>query len=190
MVETALDSTRSLAVRGVTVAVDPPRSGRDPTLDPPGTIAPGASSAENDRSLVAIARIASGDGREWSALFPGDLERDGEEAWLAGGIGRVTILKVPHHGSRTSSTPEWVERVRPRVALVSAGERNRHRHPSPETLRRYRRVGTWVLRTDQEGAIRITAGARGLLVSTRAHPLPRPFDGGPQSTLSPCFDFP
>ena len=190
VVETALDSTRSLAVRGVTVAVDPPRSGRDPTLDPPGTIAPGASSAENDRSLVAIARIASGDGREWSALFPGDLERDGEEAWLAGGIGRVTILKVPHHGSRTSSTPEWVERVRPRVALVSAGERNRHRHPSPETLRRYRRVGTWVLRTDQEGAIRITAGARGLLVSTRAHPLPRPFDGGPQSTLSPCFDFP
>jgi len=189
-VEVTRESTRRLAIPGVTVAIDPPRAGRDPALNPRGTIAPRANSAENDRSLVAFARIASGDGRWWSALFPGDLERDGEEAWLAGGLDRSTILKVPHHGSRTSSTREWVERIRPRVALVSAGERNRHRHPSPETMRRYRRGGAWVLRTDQEGAIRITAGAKGLLVSTRAHPLPRSLEGTPRSSLSPCFDFP
>jgi competence protein ComEC len=177
---------------GFSITVEGPRAGSDPSREPGGAAARARApnSAENDRSLVASVRFASGDGREWSALFAGDLEREGEAAWLRSGLGRFDILKVPHHGSRTSSTVEWVERIRPRVALISAGERNRHRHPSPETLRRYRRQGTWVLRTDQEGAIRIIAGERGLLISTRAHPLPRSLDGVTRSTLSPCFDFP
>ena len=189
-VEALLHSKRRLEFRGISLTVEAPRAGHDPARGPAIGAGTSANSAENDRSLVASARIVSNDGRAWSALFAGDLERDGEEAWLRGGLGRFDILKVPHHGSRTSSTAEWVARIRPRVAVVSAGERNRHRHPSPETLRRYRREGAWVLRTDQEGAIRITGGDHGLLVSTRAHPLPRSLNGAPRSTLSPCFDFP
>ncbi len=189
-IEVLRDSARSLTLRSITVAVAPPRAGRDPAVVRHDLPASGSNSAENDRSLVAFARIAAGRGREWSVLLPGDLEREGEEAWLAAGLGRATILKVPHHGSRTSSTAEWVERVKPRLALVSAGERNRHRHPSPETVRRYRRGGALVLRTDQEGAVRVTSTASGLLVATRAHPQPRVLDRGSDSPLSPCFDFP
>ncbi|HEU4724002.1 MAG TPA: ComEC/Rec2 family competence protein [Candidatus Eisenbacteria bacterium] len=189
-VATPVGASRILEARGVALDVHAPRAGSDPARGAAGAGAAPPNSAENDRSLVATARFTSRDGRAWRALFAGDLERDGEEAWLRGGLGRFDVLKVPHHGSRTSSTPEWVARIRPRVALVSAGERNRHRHPSPETLRRYRRVGALVLRTDQEGAIRVVAGERGLTLSTRAHPLPRAVDDVARSTLSPCFDFP
>jgi competence protein ComEC len=130
------------------------------------------------------------EGNTFSILFPGDLEEGGEAAWLKSGLGRATILNVPHHGSRTSSSPEWVSRTVPRVAVVSVGERNRHRHPSPETLRRYRRGGARVLRTDREGAVRVTATPAGLKLSTRAHPHPRPLDGAGSSGVSHCFDFP
>jgi competence protein ComEC len=63
------------------------------------------------------------------------------------------VLKVPHHGSRTSSTPRFVELVAPRVAIVSVGAENRYGLPSPEVEDRYRGRGTCVLRTDRCGAI-------------------------------------
>jgi competence protein ComEC len=168
--------------------VEGPRAGRDAALRAEtarGT--PGApNTAENDRSLVASALAG-----RWSVLFPGDVEEAGERAWLDGGaIGPADVLKVPHHGSRTSSTPEWVARVGPRVAVVSAGSGNRHGHPSPATLARYRRAGAWVVRTDLEGAIRITEVGGRLLLSTRAHPAPRAVPPRPTAAISPYFDFP
>ncbi|HEU4335022.1 MAG TPA: ComEC/Rec2 family competence protein, partial [Candidatus Eisenbacteria bacterium] len=170
------------------VRVEGPRAGEDPALR--AETAQGArgapNTAENDRSLVASA-LAGG----WSALFPGDVEEAGERAWLdAGAVGGADVLKVPHHGSRTSSTPEWVARVRPRVAIVSAGAGNRHGHPSPATLARYRRAGAWVVRTDLEGAIRITEVGGRLLLSTRAHPAPRVVPPRSAAAISPYFDFP
>ena len=168
-----------------------PRAGRDPTRPPaPDTsVAGSANAAENNRSIVATVRLDSANAPA-VALFPGDIESDGEASWLATGLGRVLVLKVPHHGSRTSSTASWVARVHPRVAIVSAGERNRHRHPSPETLRRYRRAGAWVVRTDHEGAVRVTRASRGFVISTRGHPSPRPLNPSPAESLSPYIDFP
>jgi competence protein ComEC len=66
---------------------------------------------------------------------------------------RADVLKVAHHGSRTSSTAEFVGRVRPRLALVSVGAGNGYGHPSPAVLERWRRAGAQVLRTDAEGAV-------------------------------------
>ncbi|HET9950298.1 MAG TPA: ComEC/Rec2 family competence protein [Candidatus Eisenbacteria bacterium] len=187
--EIARGAARRLAIEAWEIAVHAPRAGRDPASVPAESLGGSANTAENDRSLLAIATPRTAD-RGASVLFPGDLEREGEEAWLEAGLDSVAVLKVPHHGSRTSSTEAWVSRLRPRLAIVSVGERNRHRHPSPETLRRYRRAGAWVVRTDREGAIRVVTTPDGTTLSTRAHPSPRPLDRAAPASLSRYIDFP
>jgi len=110
-------------------------------------------------------------------LLAGDLEEEGEAALLqGGGAVRADVLKVPHHGGRTSSTTEFLDRVRPKVAVVSAGYRNRFRHPHPETLERYRMMGARVYRTDRHGAVTIEATGEGVVV--------RPFVGEALSVAS------
>jgi competence protein ComEC len=145
----------------------------DTALDLGGSVAglrrvPDAAGSlhENDRSLAAIVRAGA-----CSILLPGDLEAAGEAA-LLDRLGPVDVLKAPHHGSATSSTHAWVERIAPRLVTVSVGERNRFGHPSPAVLGRYERAGALVLRTDREGGIRITLTPTGGWVSTRAHPEP------------------
>jgi len=81
-------------------------------------------------------------------------------------------MKVPHHGSRTSSDSAWIAAMEPRIAIISCGEGNRFGHPDRATVGRYLRFGARVFRTDQEGAIRVTFTRSGALVSTRAHPAP------------------
>jgi competence protein ComEC len=68
------------------------------------------------------------------------------------------VLVVPHHGSRTSSTPEFVAAVAPRWAIVPVGYRSRFGHPHPQVLERYRVAGADILRTDLDGAIQLTMG--------------------------------
>jgi len=121
---------------------------------------------ENNRSLVGILERGG-----VAVCLAGDVERGAEEALLQE-LGPVDVLKVPHHGSRTSSEPAWVDSLRPAIAIVSCGERNRFGHPDRATIGRYLLAGTRVFRTDREGAIRITAMPEGALVSTRAHPEP------------------
>jgi competence protein ComEC len=116
----------------------------------------------NDGSLVLRVAFA---GR--AALFAGDLEADGEGE-LAGrrAVGQAVaadVLKVPHHGSRTSSTPELLDAVAPALAVISLGWRNRFHFPAPEVVARYHARGTRVLRTDRDGAITVMLRASGAL---------------------------
>lgn len=94
-------------------------------------------------------------------LLPGDIEVAGERALLArvGDKLRSDILVVPHHGSRTSSTSAFVERVAPRWALFAAGYRNRYGFPRPEIRARYREQGSQQLISSETGAIKIQLGA-------------------------------
>jgi competence protein ComEC len=110
--------------------------------------APEASA--NDSSLVI--RIAYG---ARAALLVGDAEHDEEQALLAlgGGALRADFLKVGHHGSRTSSAPLFLSAVRPAVAAISAGVRNRFGHPHPRTLAAIAAQGIEALRTDRGGEI-------------------------------------
>lgn len=109
----------------------------------------------NDNSLVIRLRY----GRR-TFLFAGDAEVH-TEASLAGRIGHVDVLKVPHHGSRTSSTEALLDELTPRIAVISSGGGNRFGHPHPEVLERYARRGVSVLRTDLEGGVVVTTdGAR------------------------------
>ena len=123
---------------------------------------------ENNRSLVAFADLAG-----HTVCFAGDVERDAERELLARGtLHPVAILKVPHHGSRTSSDSAWIAALRPRIALISCGEGNRFGHPDRATVGRYLLSGARIFRTDREGAIQITFSRSGAWVSSRAHPAP------------------
>ena len=107
----------------------------------------------NEASLVL--RVEYGQVR---LLLMGDAEA-GEEEWLLDHYDardlRADVLKVGHHGSSTSSTPAFLDRVQPRIALVSVGADNDYGHPSPEVLRSLNARGAHVLRTDDEGTIMV-----------------------------------
>jgi competence protein ComEC len=109
----------------------------------------------NDASLVLRLDFA---GR--GVLFPGDLEADGEGELVGrralGAAVAADVLKVPHHGSKTSSSPELVAAVAPSLAVISLGWQNRFHFPDAGVVARYAQRGTSVLRTDRDGAITVT----------------------------------
>lgn len=76
------------------------------------------------------------------------------------------VLKVAHHGSRTSSSREWLEGWRPQIALISAGRGNTFDHPAPDVLRRLATVGATVYRTDRHGQITLETDGHDVRVST------------------------
>jgi len=96
-----------------------------------------------------------------SVLLTGDIEREQELALLAAGADalRSDVLIVPHHGSKTSSTPTFLAAVQPRVAVFQAGYRNRFGHPAPEVLQRYVERGIEIDATPSCGAWRWDAAA-------------------------------
>lgn len=108
----------------------------------------------NDRSVVL--RVRHGD---VTILLPGDVEHDAEEL-LVGAVGPVTVMKAPHHGSRTSSTQALLERLRPRHVVFCVGRRNRFGFPHPEVAARYRALGSECWRTDIDGAVTVESDGR------------------------------
>lgn len=104
----------------------------------------------NNDSLVLYGRFYG-----WSFLFTGDLEEEGEKTLLARYPQlRVDVLKAGHHGSKGSSHPAFLKQIQAKIALISAGEKNRYQHPHQETLERFKELQMVVFRTDQQGAIR------------------------------------
>ena len=138
----------------------PALAGATEVLHPP---ADGGYASLNDSSLTF--RVHQG---ATAVLLTGDIEARAEERLLlAPARLPAAVLKVPHHGSRTSSTPRFVDAVAPRVAVVSVGADNRYRLPSPEVEARYRARGTCVLRTDRCGAITVAIDGARLEARTR-----------------------
>ena len=122
----------------------------------------------NNQSCVL--RVTAG---ATSMLLTGDIERAAEEFLVERKIPRSDVLLVPHHGSRTSSSEEFIAAVAPRWAIVPAGYRNRFGHPVREVLERYARAGVTVLRTDRDGAISIVLDGHTPRVSTERSRAPR-----------------
>jgi competence protein ComEC len=126
-----------------------------PQADPP----PGRRWKLNDRSMVL--KFTHGG---HSFLFAGDLERVGEEELIErnGERLRSDVLLVPHHGSRGSTSAEFLERVSPRICVISARGGTPLRHPHPELIRRLEERGCTILRTDQHGAITVSSSGERL----------------------------
>jgi competence protein ComEC len=117
----------------------------------------------NDDSVVLEVSLG-----ETSFLLTGDVEANGE--------GRLatlptTVLKVPHHGSRSSSSGEFLDRIHPLVAVVSAGFRNRFSHPDAGVVERYRQRGVRLYTTASDGAVSVaTDGSRVWVTTHRGGP--------------------
>jgi competence protein ComEC len=127
-------------------------------LSPQAAPVTGSRDDLNNNSVVL--RLTYGD---VSFLLTGDLAFEGEAALLdATGDLRATVLKVGHHGSATSSSPEFVSAVQPAVAVISAGADNVLGHPAPSTLLRL--AGIPIFRTDTNGSIRFQTDGRRLTV--------------------------
>jgi len=78
----------------------------------------------------------------------------------------LLIVKVPHHGSLTSSTVDFIRALSPHIAIVSAGRANHFGHPAPEVLQRYSDVGAEIFRTDQDGAVMVDTDGEAMAVHT------------------------
>ena len=95
-----------------------------------------------------------------SCLFTGDISSEVEKELLAiGAIEEVDFLKAAHHGSKYSNSYEFLQALQPKIVSISCGENNRYGHPGEETLERLNQVDSKILRTDQNGEIRITVKA-------------------------------
>lgn len=104
----------------------------------------------NGNSVVIGATLG---GKQW--MFTGDLPSEGEQELLADRQQpRVDILKLGHHGSRTSTSDAWLQTLRPSIGIISCGRNNRYGHPHPEVLARLKKYGVRAMRTDRSGAIR------------------------------------
>jgi competence protein ComEC len=105
-----------------------------------------------------VARLDYGD---FSMLLPGDAEEQTEHRMLTKDLNLKTrILKVAHHGSKYTTTQDFLDRVKPEVAIVSCGEWNRYGHPSQVVLDRLKSMNTKIYRTDLQGEITITTKGR------------------------------
>jgi beta-lactamase superfamily II metal-dependent hydrolase len=103
-----------------------------------------------------------------SVLFAADAEALAEGWFLASGANlRATVLKVGHHGSRHSSTPDFLKAVLPRAAVIST-EADDAKHPHPETLARLAQTGAQVFRTDLDGTITADMDGASVTVHGRA----------------------
>ncbi len=112
----------------------------------------------NDSSIVA--KLIFG---ERSFLFTGDISGKIEES-LAGNLPQIDsdILKVSHHGSKYSSFDEFINKVSPQIAIIEVGKDNNYGHPTPEVLDRLLKYGINILRTDQNGDIKIISDGKNL----------------------------
>jgi competence protein ComEC len=104
----------------------------------------------NDISAVVLVRYGA-----FTALLTGDAPAEVEEALVAryGEALRADVLKVGHHGSRTSTSDPFLRTVQPELAVISCGVRNRYRHPAPETMARLAAHGVPIARTDRDGTV-------------------------------------
>ena len=114
----------------------------------------------NDVSVVLLGEVA---GRR--ILLTGDVEDDVDPLLVARGLPPIDVLKVAHHGSKTASTPAFLDVVKPAVAIVSAGAGNPYGHPARSTLDRLASTGARVLRTDTDGSVEVDIGGSGVRVA-------------------------
>lgn len=134
---------------------------------------PHSVSSLNNRSIVSRLECA---GR--AVLFAADIETEGVRLLTGAGRQPVTVLKVPHHGARSSLDREWLREIRPEYAVISVGRRNPYGHPGPSVLEALADEHAKIYRTDVDGAVWVTGRLShpNVLVTTARDLVPRPVD--------------
>ncbi len=124
--------------------------------------APNEAPSRNNDSIVLLLRY----GRR-TILMTGDVEKEGEAAILRGGSDiHCDVMKVPHHGSRTSSTAGFVDATQPQLAIISVGNSSMFGHPTRDVVERWRASGAEVMTTGRRGTITVSTDGVDLRVET------------------------
>jgi Predicted hydrolase (metallo-beta-lactamase superfamily) len=155
-----------LAVDEIGLRVLWPIRGQVPATPPDG------GTGINNVSVVLLGQVG-----ERRFLLMGDVEEGIDPSILKEGLPHVDLLKVAHHGSRTATTQAFVDAIRPRVAVASAGAGNPYGHPAKSTLDRLAALGARVLRTDRDGTVVVGFEATAMTVQTEG--------GRPAAAASP-----
>jgi len=122
-------------------------------LGPTLPLITGSRNDINNNSLVFRLQYKSS-----RMLFTGDAGSEAEQRILDAGYDlHADVLKVGHHGSAYSSSPEFIDAVHPKYAIVSVGRHNLFGHPAPSTIATLQRFGARILRTDRNGAVVVTS---------------------------------
>lgn len=131
-------------------------------LNPPSPFMEGTRSDLNNNSVVLKIRHGKA-----NLLLSADIEVEAEERLLSYGyLLKSTAVKVPHQGSRSSSSQPFLELVAPQAAILSVGEKNPFGHPSPPVLKRYQEMGIKLYRTDRQGAVILTSDGKKFWIKT------------------------
>lgn len=144
----------AVAVTGGMVLSLAPMAAGQPTLSAT-FLAPNANSYEDLNDYSAVLRLVYGG---TSFLFAGDAETVSEREMLAAGYNlRADVLKVGHHGSDSSTSPGFLQAVKPQYAVISVGRDNLYGHPAPSTIAALKAAGVQIYRTDYQGTIVATS---------------------------------
>ena len=136
---------------------------------------PDSGTAVNNVSIVLLGEVG-----QRRFLLAGDVEEGVDPELLGRGLPTLDLLKVAHHGSRTATTREFLEVVRPRVAVVSAGAGNPYGHPAPATIERLAELAGRTYRTDRDGIVEVAFDGAVVRVRTTG-----PRQGTPRATPRP-----
>lgn len=124
-------------------------------------LAPNSNSYESLNNYSAVIKITYKNNK---FLYMGDAEKLSEDE-IKADIS-ADVIKVGHHGSRTSSSNNFVKKVKPEYAVISVGEGNSYNHPHSEVVKRWEKIGAKILRTDKNGSISITSDGDNISVKT------------------------
>lgn len=143
-----------LAVKNNNLKITYAKGGMTISLDPQlkvEILAPNSDEYEELNDYSIVLKITYGN---TSFLLTGDAEKISEEEMIERGYDlKADVLKVGHHGSNTSTSQQFLQRVQPQIAVISAGKDNSYGHPHKEVLVRLKKAGVKILRTDEQGHI-------------------------------------
>ncbi len=112
-------------------------------------------SAENLNNTSIVAKLIFG---QTSFLFTGDAESEVEDELIGGGVDlKADVLKVAHHGSKNATSQNFLEKVKPKFAVISVGADNQFGHPNAMTMKRLENIGAEIFRTDEDGDVKMVS---------------------------------
>ena len=122
----------------------------------------------NENSLNNNSIVTKLHYKKFSMLFTGDIEKIAEKQIIEEyknnlQILNSTVLKVAHHGSKTSSIQEFIEAVKPKISIIGVGENNKFGHPNDVVIARLQNIGSKIYRTDKMGEISIIVNSKGII---------------------------
>jgi competence protein ComEC len=128
-------------------------------------LAPNSSGYEDSNDYSIVLKVVFG---STSFLLTGDAEAQSEREMVSAGRDlSASVLKIGHHGSGTSTSQAFLDKVNPRFAVISAGKDNKYGHPAQETMDRLKAMEIPVFRTDEQGTIVVTSNGRDITFNVK-----------------------